>query len=164
MSQIYRKDSFDRFGDDLCQHLLSFLSLEDRFPFECLSKHWRRFIFKTNSRLIISRKLCNKLKIKFNDYTAFELMLKKLPNITAIECTNVSIDNNMFELIIKYCCHLNTINVKLDENITVHTIDMFFIKYDKQLNAIEFKIQMFTDSEELQKGKVAENMKLCEKV
>ncbi|CAG2163990.1 unnamed protein product [Oppiella nova] len=36
--KVYPKDCFDRFGDDLCQHLLSFLSLEDRFRCECVSK------------------------------------------------------------------------------------------------------------------------------
>ncbi|CAG2166439.1 unnamed protein product [Oppiella nova] len=64
MSQIYSKDSLDRFGDDLCQHLLSYLSFEDRFTYECLSKQWQRvgypkcgnygnysFVFKTDPKM-----------------------------------------------------------------------------------------------------------------
>ena len=33
----YRRDSFsDRVCDDLCEHLLSFLSFEDKIRFECV--------------------------------------------------------------------------------------------------------------------------------
>ncbi len=38
----YKYDSFDRFGDDLCELLLSFLS------FDCktrVSKQWKRLVF-----------------------------------------------------------------------------------------------------------------------
>ncbi|CAG2115582.1 unnamed protein product [Medioppia subpectinata] len=38
------KDSFDRFGDDLCEELLSYLSFEDRFRWECVSKQWQRVL------------------------------------------------------------------------------------------------------------------------
>ncbi|CAG2107735.1 unnamed protein product [Medioppia subpectinata] len=38
----YSKDSFDRFGDDLCEELLSFLTFEDRFRYECISRQWHR--------------------------------------------------------------------------------------------------------------------------
>jgi hypothetical protein len=34
----YSKNSFYRFGDDLCELLLSYLTLEDKFRFECVSK------------------------------------------------------------------------------------------------------------------------------
>ncbi|CAG2170348.1 unnamed protein product [Oppiella nova] len=45
MSQIYSKDSLDRFGDDLCEILLSYLSFEGRFRYECLSKQWQRVVY-----------------------------------------------------------------------------------------------------------------------
>ncbi|CAG2174058.1 unnamed protein product, partial [Oppiella nova] len=41
-TMIASKDSFDRFGGDLCEVLLSCLSLEDRFRCECLSKQCQR--------------------------------------------------------------------------------------------------------------------------
>ncbi|CAG2101382.1 unnamed protein product, partial [Medioppia subpectinata] len=43
--QIYAKDSLDRFGDDLCALLLSYLPLEDRFRWECVSKQFQRTVF-----------------------------------------------------------------------------------------------------------------------
>ncbi|CAG2116734.1 unnamed protein product, partial [Medioppia subpectinata] len=36
------RQSMDRFGDDLCQLLLSYLSLEERFRYEEVSKQWQR--------------------------------------------------------------------------------------------------------------------------
>ncbi|CAG2182036.1 unnamed protein product, partial [Oppiella nova] len=40
--ECHPKNSFDRYGDDLCEVILSYLSLEDCFRFECLSKQWQR--------------------------------------------------------------------------------------------------------------------------
>ena len=45
------RQSFDRFGDDLCQYLLSFLSFEDTFRCECVSKQWQRLVFNTITEL-----------------------------------------------------------------------------------------------------------------
>ncbi|CAG2102212.1 unnamed protein product [Medioppia subpectinata] len=52
MSQNYPKDSLDRFGDDMCEHILSYLTLEDRFRCECVSKQWRRLIYTTQTDFI----------------------------------------------------------------------------------------------------------------
>ena len=40
-----RNDSFDRFGDDLLELIVSYLTIEDKFRFQCLSKQWRRVVF-----------------------------------------------------------------------------------------------------------------------
>ncbi len=34
----FKFGSFERFGDDLCQLLLSFLPISDKIKFECVSK------------------------------------------------------------------------------------------------------------------------------
>ena len=39
------KASFDRFGDDLSELIVSYLTIEDKFRFQCLSKQWRRIVF-----------------------------------------------------------------------------------------------------------------------
>ena len=38
-------NSFNRFGDDLCELLLSYLSFEDKIRFECVSHQFQRLIF-----------------------------------------------------------------------------------------------------------------------
>ncbi|CAG2117043.1 unnamed protein product, partial [Medioppia subpectinata] len=40
--QLYAKDSMDRFGDDLCELLLSYFPFEDQFRCECVSKQFQR--------------------------------------------------------------------------------------------------------------------------
>ncbi|CAG2112406.1 unnamed protein product [Medioppia subpectinata] len=44
--QMYAKNSMDRFGDDLCALLLSYLSIEDRFRCEYVSKQFQRTVFE----------------------------------------------------------------------------------------------------------------------
>jgi hypothetical protein len=41
----YNCNSFDTLGDDLCEVLLSYLSICHKIRFECVFKQWRRFIF-----------------------------------------------------------------------------------------------------------------------
>ncbi|CAG2122349.1 unnamed protein product, partial [Medioppia subpectinata] len=43
--QIYAKDSMDRFGDDMCGLLLSYLTFKDRFRCESVSKQFQRTVF-----------------------------------------------------------------------------------------------------------------------
>ena len=44
-SRVYPKNSFDRFGDDLTELILQYLTLEDKVRLECVSKQWRRLVF-----------------------------------------------------------------------------------------------------------------------
>jgi hypothetical protein len=46
-------DSFDRFGDDLCQLLLSYLQIENKIEFEFVSIKWKRLIFNKQYNLEI---------------------------------------------------------------------------------------------------------------
>src|ERR1700743_854840 len=105
MSKMYSKDSFDRFGDDLCQYLLSFLSFEDTFRCECVSKQFKRLVFNTQTKF--NTFIINKVHLRRSE---FELIMKKCRNIQYIEL-NSSINNSMFELIIKHCNHLNAIRI-----------------------------------------------------
>ena len=38
---MYSKSSFDRFGDDLIELVLSYISFEDSFQYKCVSKQWK---------------------------------------------------------------------------------------------------------------------------
>ena len=126
MSQIYSKDSFDRFGDDLCQYLLSFLSFCDTFRCECVSKQFKRLVFNTLTEL--NREIISDIFDKYwCDLTAFELILKKCPNIQYINL-NYRINNSMFSLIIKHCNHLNAIYIHYYFNASVEMIEKFFAK------------------------------------
>ncbi|CAG2107279.1 unnamed protein product, partial [Medioppia subpectinata] len=49
--QMYAKDSMDRFDNDLCALVLSYLTFEDRFRCECVSKQFQRTVFKNKELL-----------------------------------------------------------------------------------------------------------------
>ncbi|CAG2180427.1 unnamed protein product, partial [Oppiella nova] len=54
------KDSFSRFGDDLCEELLSLLSIEDSFRCQCVCLQWRRSVFRRKSQLELNDQLFSK--------------------------------------------------------------------------------------------------------
>ena len=41
----FAKDSMEKFGDDLTELILQYLTLEDKVRLECVSKQWRRLVF-----------------------------------------------------------------------------------------------------------------------
>jgi len=49
----YYVNSFERFGDDLCEVLLNFLPISEKIRFECVSKQWKRLVFNRQRKLII---------------------------------------------------------------------------------------------------------------
>src|SRR5882672_3599690 len=110
-SDTNRRQSMDRLGDDLCQHLLSFLSLEDRFRCECVSKQWQRVVYKTQTELTINKQLNRKLIAK-----SFKLMLRKCRNIAKIKFTEnerFRTKDFIFKSIIKHCNQLNAICIEI---------------------------------------------------
>jgi hypothetical protein len=86
----------DRFGDDLCQLLLSYLQLYDCFRCECVSKQWQRLIYTTVYELTIDRELIHKMRGKRNfcdedfiDISVIAAIIRKCPNIESIEFPDV---------------------------------------------------------------------------
>ena len=49
----HSKDSFQRFGDDLCGFLLKFLDPNDKFRLECVSKQWKQNLHSQCTELIL---------------------------------------------------------------------------------------------------------------
>ncbi|CAG2173256.1 unnamed protein product [Oppiella nova] len=153
------KDSLDRFGDDLCEVLLSFLSLEDRFRCECVSKQWQRVVYETQTDLIISG--CDIDPIPANiSHKRFELILKKCANITRIECTAYGyvLTDSMVNSIVKHCRHLNAFLMDCCTSVDRKTIDTLFAKFAKQLKTI--RVIDYTESETIWKSFVR-HVKFC---
>src|SRR5882762_2421089 len=79
----YARDSFDRYGDDLCGLLLNFLQPADKLRYECVSKQWQRTIYDNESKvaLTLSRKnttryeILKTLKNKFKYVRSVEVHL-----------------------------------------------------------------------------------------
>ncbi|CAG2108402.1 unnamed protein product [Medioppia subpectinata] len=83
--QIYAKNSMDRFGDDLCQLLLSYLTFEDRFHLECVSKQFRRTVFESIVCIEINDRFMRQILNTTITETLATITIK-CPKIETIDC------------------------------------------------------------------------------
>ena len=117
-SNGYRKDSMDRFGDDLTEDILSYLWFEDKVRLECVSKQWRRLVFnkqfaiefnyyesKHNLRRLV--RICHPIAILKRQ--ELESILKKCPNITNVNIGFTNICNKELSLFGQYCPRLKSL-------------------------------------------------------
>ncbi|XP_054155937.1 uncharacterized protein LOC128954386 [Oppia nitens] len=148
------KDSFDRFGDDLCQLLLTNLPIKDRLKLQSVSKQWQSLIFNTQTHLVFSKKLLNKMSLdSMSDYyqtiKLFHLLVRKCRNITAITINvgstlpgAVNMLSRFIDLLIKYCHRLRHISIKLDYDglwsVIDRTFERFFWRFGQQLLTFKF--------------------------
>ncbi|CAG2112630.1 unnamed protein product, partial [Medioppia subpectinata] len=97
-TQEYAKDSFDRFGDDLCQLLLSYHSLDfdGASTHESVSKQFQRLIYNDIVKITIDHKLIDGYKKghQLNDsnvelgHKFIAFLQKKCPNVRTIGYSN----------------------------------------------------------------------------
>jgi hypothetical protein len=113
-------DSFERFGDDLCELLLSYLTIREKINFECISKQWKSLKFNKQQKLIISSG--NYLESydtiiiatdfwEKNKNSIIKCLLKKFQFINELEIT-FDINYQLLEIINKNCQHLRKISFK----------------------------------------------------
>jgi hypothetical protein len=111
----YSKDSFDRFGDDLCQLLLSYLTINDKIKFECISKQWQTLVFNTQRKLILNLNVEDSIQtfpmtdeLYKNCDKIHETLFKKFKFIKELEI-KYSIDDKTVDLITNYCQDLERV-------------------------------------------------------
>ncbi|CAG2112379.1 unnamed protein product, partial [Medioppia subpectinata] len=87
----YPKNSMDRFGDELSQVLLSYLSFDDRFRYECVSKRFRKTVFKSVVDIDINDRFINLLtfNVKTIDTKILATIAIKCANIETIDCRGI---------------------------------------------------------------------------
>ena len=151
MTSIYGKSSFDRFGDDLIELVLSYISFEDSFHFRGVSKQWKRLVFNKQNKLIVKLDENSRIHFmndSFNEFNlkVFQLVLKNCRKITSIyfeynynlfgNKTVVNI-NTLFDLIINYCNNLSEIFISFkSKNFTQNTINKFGQKFGLKLKRL----------------------------
>ncbi|CAG2101762.1 unnamed protein product [Medioppia subpectinata] len=98
ITQIYAKDSFDRFGDDLVRLLLSYHSYDEEFDgfesrsrHECVSKQFQRCIYDTIYELDIDDDMIDRFKAqdpvlsaKHLFYKLIKFLQRKCPKIQIV--------------------------------------------------------------------------------
>ena len=135
----YSRDSFSqRICDDLCELILQYLSLEDKFRFECVSHQFQKTAFKRQNELRIdymTRNIFVKISVK-----SFEELLKKCLNITSVYIKNFrylrNIEyNDCIELITSNCQSLTKIN--LDSSLINNQL------FEKFINTFGARLKFF---------------------
>ena len=123
IGQHFCRESIDRFGDDLIELILSYLSFEDKIRLECLSKQCRSLIFNKQFVLEVhkmkrSHNTLNKLvskktkhKIPKINKTNLTSVLKKCPNLREL-LINVFIEDKDLRIIADYCRRVTTLELK----------------------------------------------------
>ena len=117
--KVYPKDSIDRFGDDLTEEILQYLTFEDKIRLECVSKQWKRcvfqkqYIFEIDLYLINIHNSLNKLIDKDDNYhldeEALESVLKKCPNITKVKLSDLNVKSKVMLMFGQYCPRLKSL-------------------------------------------------------
>ena len=109
MSFIYWQSFDQRIYDDLCSHILSYLSFEDRISLESASKQFRRTIH--------NNQIGCELTVKSIDFETsvepIETLLKKCKTIKRIiieDNFEGLFTNKVIEIIIIYCNSLSLID------------------------------------------------------
>jgi hypothetical protein len=92
-------DSFDRFGDDLCEVLISYLSISDKIRLECVSKQWKNLIFNKQNIIFVNYNVDPNKSIKVptnitSDVKLFEKILQKFRFIEKIFIQTIGVTNN----------------------------------------------------------------------
>ena len=98
----YLKDSMDRFGDDLTEEVLQYLTFDDKIRLECVSKQWQRCVYQRQYVIDIdvfnrynNQNQLHGLFRRFyderqSDEQRLVSVVKKCPNITKVILRRVS--------------------------------------------------------------------------
>ena len=151
--KVYAKNSFDRFGDDLTEEVLQYLTLEDKIRLECVSKQWQRCIFQKQFVIeidfITQRKqnIWDKSNVRgrLTSKQVLESLLKKCPNVIKV-CFYPEVKCNVWSMIGQNCPRLKSIgytSVDYNEHIIPffrmfgHKIEeLLFEDYCEELEAV----------------------------
>ena len=118
----FSAESMDRFGDDMCQFILSYLELYDKLRMECVSQQWKRLIF-TN---VFSIKQCDYFIVRRMLMTKESQLFDKCPNLTNIDLPILDINLELLPMIVNCGPRLESksfhLNLKLNRSISLIAI------------------------------------------
>ena len=147
----FSKSSFDRFGDDLTEHIINYLATEDKFRFECLSKRIQSLIFNKQSKFVFkfdnsepvveSR---NNIPLNFTNEKQIENILIKFKALTHIEIIGKYLPklDQILRVLADKCLYLRSLIVP-NGYVTEGTIDYFRQKCGQNMK--DFKIGLTSE-------------------
>ena len=104
----------DRFGDDMCELLLSDLNFEEKVRLECVSKQWKRCTFQREVELSVLEMECDDVKEQRElDKHFVEFILKKCRNIKIVDISE-EVSSEVLSVIGRYCPHIRSLAFTLN--------------------------------------------------
>ena len=107
-------DSFDRFGDDLCEILLKYVKPNEKFKFETVSKQWKRCLHKQVKSLAIGKNSYFPEIYQTNQSNMYEEMKKlaeKYPRLQRLHLDVPPQAFNRYKRYIEVFHHLKKIHI-----------------------------------------------------
>lgn len=165
---MFVKQSFDRFGDDLSELIFTYLTFEEKFRFECLSKQWQRLVYNKQTVLIVKENdqsfdnlfqllFVKNVWCKTIDTNALKTVLKKCPNIHKINFINsfnrnhlsdISIDGSVLDVIIECCSRLDFFGLNIGSLGNDHdSVIRFGETLGQNIKAIDLHEYLSTDNQ-----------------
>ena len=113
--KVYAKNSFDRFGDDLTEEILQYLTFEDKIRLECVSKQWKRCVYTKQFEIILKPYKVEYKNVKTGTDSRrqvneqhLESVLKKCPNIKRVDLY-LALNSSVLSLIGRYCHRIKSL-------------------------------------------------------
>lgn len=120
LSNAFDSNSFD-FSDDLCELILSYLSLEDKLKLECVNKQWQRLIYNKIIEFeypLNSNYFSNDFNLNKKLWISRQL-LKKCQLIQYLKLTPVC-NTEVLSLVAKNCLSLKKIELSFNNLKPIH--------------------------------------------
>ena len=124
------KESFDRFGDDLTQEIIQYLTFDDKIRLECMSKQWRRLVFNKQFDLRIECKVkdfevvrvdyhncLNRLVYRYGPSDYLRLRYRRAHE-------RLYMNETYLVSVLKKCQNIKRIRLRIDSDST--ELDLFF--------------------------------------
>lgn len=145
---LYGRKSFERLGDDLTKHVLSYLPLKDRLGFECVSKQWKRLL-QDNDLDIIDTDFNTGYTNKALTADKLKQLLKRVQNIRAIELTHIPVKDSLLSTITDCCPLLDSIGFDLRK-----VSEEAIVRFGQRLGHRIRKIRFFKTTIDMKKQKL----------
>ena len=123
----HRRDSFDRFGDDLVEEILKYLSSRQRIAGECVAKQWQRIVFRGETDLKIYAYNEHNIIYCFNK-SIYNTNYTKYTNSISIFSSDILVDNMRSESRTRYhqTNGMSVLDVILKKYSLIRTIDISY--------------------------------------
>ena len=143
----FSANSFNRFGDDLCELILSYLTFEDKIRLQSVSKQWNRTILNKQFafKYCYDTNCMQQDELNFHtqkqDKERFNVLFKKLLQkcfIKEIDLAFVRLDNTLIDIICEFCPLLTSMTGYFS-GLQLDSILRFGGKFGNQMKGLHFK-------------------------